>query len=91
MHKYIIEREIPGVGQMDEAALEAAANRSRRALEELGTAVQWRESYVTDDKVYCVYIASSADLVKKHAELSGFPAQRISEVRAVIDPATPRH
>ena len=88
MPKFIIERDIPGAGQMTQDDLQAISQRSCAVLRALGPQVQWRESYVTDDKVYCVYIADSAELIREHAEQGGFPANRISEVRAIIDPAT---
>jgi len=87
MPKFIIERDIPGAGQMTQADLQAISQRSCAVLRPLGPQVQWVESYVTDDKVYCVYIADSAELIREHAEQGGFPANRISEVRAIIDPA----
>ena len=86
MKKFIIERDIPGAGQMSAQDLKAVSQKSCSVLRGLGPDVQWIESYVTDDKVYCVYLASDAELIRKHAELGGFPANRISEVKAVIDP-----
>lgn len=88
MPKYIIERDIPGAGRMTSNDLQAVSQRSCAAIRDLGPDIQWVESYVTDDKVYCVYIAADADLIRKHAEQGGFPANRISEIRARIDPAT---
>jgi hypothetical protein len=88
MPKFIIEREIPGAGQLSAADLQAVSQKSCSVLRELGPGVQWVESYVTDDKVYCVYIANDEALIRKHAEMGGFPANRISEVKAIIDPAT---
>jgi hypothetical protein len=88
MPKFIIERNMPGAGQLTEADLKAGAAKSSAALQELGPSVQWIQSYVTDDKLYCVYIASNERLVRRHAELSGFPADSIARVRSVIDPAT---
>jgi len=88
MPKFIVEREIPGAGQMSSADLQAVSRKSCSVLRDLGPDVQWLESFVTDDKVYCVYIAPSADLIRRHAELGGFPANRISEVKSIIDPAT---
>ncbi len=87
MPKFIIERDIPGAGKMTQADLHAISQRSCAVLRALGPQVQWIESYVTDDKVYCVYIAEDAELIREHAEQGGFPANRISEVRAIIDPA----
>lgn len=88
MKKFIIERNIPGAGQMSAQDLNAVSQKSCSVLRGLGPDVQWIESYVTDDKVYCVYLALDAELIRKHAELGGFPANRISEVKAVIDPCT---
>ena len=88
MPKFIIERDIAGAGKMTQADLQAIAQRSCAVLRTLGPRAQWIESYVTDDKVYCVYIAESADAIKEHAAQGGFPANRISEVRTIIDPAT---
>jgi hypothetical protein len=88
MPKFVIEREIPGAGQMSAADLRGAAQKSCAVLHDLGPRVQWQQSYVTDDKIYCVYIADSEQDVREHAERSGFPANRISAVRAMIDPAT---
>jgi hypothetical protein len=88
MPKYVIEREIPGAGNLSPEELHGISQRSCSVLGELGPTVQWVESYVTDDKVYCVYIAPSEDLIREHAARGGFPANRISAVRAVIDPTT---
>jgi hypothetical protein len=88
MPKFVIEREIPGAGQLSDADLHAISQKSCSVLQELGPKIQWVQSYVTDDKVYCVYIAPDADSVRKHAELGEFPANSISEVRSIIDPTT---
>ena len=88
MPKFVIERNIPGAGAMNAADLKAVSQKSCSVLRTLGPEIQWVESYVTDDKVYCVYIAPDAEIIRKHAELGGFPADRISEVKAIIDPAT---
>ncbi len=88
MPKFIIEREIPGAGKLSAADLHGISQKSCSVLKTLGPAIQWVESYVTDDKVYCVYIAPSKDLIEQHAKLGGFPANRVSEVRTVIDPTT---
>lgn len=88
MPKFIIERDIPGAGLMSLADLNGASQKSCSILRNLGPEIQWVESFVTDDKVYCIYIASDAGLIRKHAELSGFPANRISEIKSIIDPAT---
>lgn len=88
MPKYLIERELPGAGQLSAADLKAISQKSCSVLNTLGPQIQWLQSYVTDDKIYCVYIAPNADLVKQHAEQGGFPANRISEIRVGIDPTT---
>ncbi len=88
MPKYVIEREIPGAGRLSPPELQAISQKSCGVLGALGPQIQWIESYVTDDKVYCVYIAPNEEMVRKHAERGGFPANRISEVRSVIDPTT---
>lgn len=89
LKKFIIEREIPKVGSLDARQLSDAAAKSNDALSEIGAdKIQWLESYVADDKTFCVYLAKDQAAIKKHAELSGFPASKITEVRAVIDPST---
>jgi hypothetical protein len=88
MRKFVIEREIAGVGALDACALADAAHRSNAALAALGPGIQWQQSYVTADRTYCVYLAESEELIRAHAARSGFPASRISEVSAIIDPAT---
>jgi len=88
MPKYIIEREIPGAGSLTAQDLQGISQKSCSVLGELGTKIQWLESYVTDDKVYCVYIAPDEATVKEHAEKGGFPANRISQVKTIIDPTT---
>jgi hypothetical protein len=84
--RYVIEREIPGVGGLDGAQLKDAAGTSNAALAELGGRVQWVQSFVADDKTFCVYLAESEGAVHEHARLSGFPATKVTEVRGVIDP-----
>jgi hypothetical protein len=86
MPKYVIERDIPNAGKMSDADLNAASQKSCGVLNALGNDIQWIHSYVTDDKIYCVYTAPSSDLVEQHARESGFPANKISEVKAMIDP-----
>jgi hypothetical protein len=86
MPKYVIERDIPGAGAMSGGDLSGASAKSCSVLKDLGNDIQWIHSYVTDDKIYCVYTAPSEDLIRRHAEESGFPANRISEVKAMIDP-----
>ncbi|HRD65487.1 MAG TPA: DUF4242 domain-containing protein [Candidatus Competibacter sp.] len=88
MPKYLIERELPGAGKLSPADLKAISQKSCSVLENLGPQIQWVQSYVTDDKIYCVYIAPNVDMVRQHAEQGGFPANRISEIRAGIDPTT---
>jgi hypothetical protein len=88
MPKYVIERELPGAGQLSPAELQAISQKSVGILRELGPEIQWVHSYVVDDKLYCIYNAPSAALIEEHARCGGFPANRISEVRAVIDPVT---
>jgi hypothetical protein len=88
MPKYLIEREIPSVGHLNREALQAASRKSCCVLQNLGPKILWQHSYVTNDKLYCVYIASDEALVRQHAEESGFPATRISEIKTIIDPST---
>ncbi|MCK4861279.1 MAG: DUF4242 domain-containing protein [Rhodobacteraceae bacterium] len=87
MKRFIIEREIPGIGGMSVVELCGAARASNQALSQLPT-VQWQHSYVADDKTFCVYLAEDEDAVKKHAELSGFPANKITEAAIIMDPLT---
>jgi hypothetical protein len=88
MPKYIIEREIPNAAALSPAELQEIARRSCVALHELGTRIQWVQSYVTEDKITCVYFAANAEIVREHARRAGFPADRVLEVTAVIDPTT---
>ena len=88
MPKYVIEREIPGAGQLTTEQLSDIANKSCDVLKQLGTEIQWVHSYVTGDKVYCIYIAPNEGLVREHAERGGFPANRVSEVATIIEPTT---
>jgi hypothetical protein len=88
MKRFLIEREIPGVGKLDRQGLRDAAQTSNQALAKLGPDVQWIESYVVADKTYCVYLARDEEVIREHARLSGFPANRISEIKTRIDPAT---
>lgn len=88
MKRYVIEREIPGVGNLDGEQLKGAAATSNGALAQLAGKVQWVESYVVQDKTFCIYLADGVDSVQEHARLSGFPATKVTEVRAVIDPMT---
>jgi len=86
MPKYIIEREIPNAGSLTNEELQSISQKSCGVLSHMGPKIQWLESYVTDDKVYCVYIAPDEASIKEHAEKGGFPANRISEIKAIIDP-----
>jgi hypothetical protein len=88
MPKYVIEREIAGAGRLTPEQLQGISQKSCSVLKNLGPQIQWVESYVTDDKIYCVYIAQSETLIREHAKQGGFPANRISEVRRMIDPTT---
>ncbi len=88
MRTYVIEREIPGAGQFSGDDLRGISQKSCGVLDRLGTGVQWVHSYVTQDKIYCVYRATSEDLVRRHAQEGGFPANSIAEVLSVIDPST---
>jgi uncharacterized protein DUF4242 len=88
MPKYVIEREITGAGKLTPEQLQGISQKSCGVLQKLGPQIQWIESYVTDDKVYCVYIAPNEAVVREHAKQGGFPANRVSEVRAIIDPTT---
>ena len=88
MKKYIIERDIPQVGTLEREQLREAAAKSNSVLQQLGSDIQWQESYVAADKTFCVYLAKDEAIIRKHAELSGFPATKITEVGKMIDPTT---
>ncbi len=88
MPKFVIEREIPGVGNLPTETLKAISQKSCGVIREIGPQIQWVESFVTDDKIYCVYIAPDEATVKQHAEMGGFPANTISRIRTMIDPTT---
>lgn len=88
MPKYVIEREIPGAGNIPADQLKAISQTSCGVLKNLGPQIQWLHSYVTNDKIYCVYIAPNEELVREHASQGGFPANSISEVKTMIDPTT---
>ena len=90
MSKYVIERDIPGVGNLSAEQLQAISQKSCDVLRELGPQIQWLHSYVTGDKIYCIYIAQNEAMVRAHAQRGGFPANRISEIKQVIDPTTAR-
>lgn len=88
MPKYIIEREIPGAGQLTPAQLQAISEKSCDVLKQMGPQIQWVQSYVTSDKIYCVYIAPNEAVIREHAEQGGFPANSVSEIKSMIDPTT---
>ena len=88
MPKFVIEREIPGAGKLSPDQLHGVAQKSCNVLRNLGPQIQWVESYVTDDKIYCVYIAPNEEIIREHARQGGFPANRVSAVRRMIDPTT---
>jgi Protein of unknown function (DUF4242) len=88
MPKFLIEREIPGAGSMSPQQLQGVAEKSCSVLRDLGPKIQWIESYVTDNKIYCVYIAPDEETVREHAARGGFPANRVSEIKRMIDPTT---
>ena len=87
MPKFVIEREIPGASKLTEAEIREASLRSLEVMRELGPEIQWIHSYVTDDKIYCIYFAPDETLILEHARIGGFPANRVSAVRRLIDPA----
>ena len=88
MPKYLIEREIPGAGKLSEQELQAISQKSCGILDKMGSQIQWIQSYVTEDKVYCIYIAPNQEMVLEHARQGGFPANRVSEIKTMIDPTT---
>jgi len=88
MPKYVIEREVPGAGKLSPQEVQAISQKSCSVLSKLGPQIQWLQSYVTGDKIYCVYIAPSEEMIREHARQGGFPANRISEVKQIIDPTT---
>jgi hypothetical protein len=88
MPKYVIERELPGAGKLTPDQLQAISQKSCGVINHLGPQIQWIESYVTDDKIYCIYRAPSEELIRQHAKEGGFPANRISQIRTIIDPST---
>ena len=88
MPKYVIEREIPGAGSMTPEQLQVASQTSCGVLQKMGPQIQWQQSYVTRDKLYCIYIAPNEDTIREHAQQGGFPANRISEIKTIIDPTT---
>ena len=88
MPNFVIEREIPGAGNLSKADLRAISQTSCSVLQKMGPQIQWVQSYVTGDKVYCVYISPNEEMIREHAQQGGFPANRISEIRSTIDPTT---
>ncbi len=88
MRKFVIERSVAGVGQNDQSGFSGIAHKSNDALAKLSPRIQWQQSYVADDKTFCIYLAEDEAAIREHARLSGFPANIITEVKAVIDPAT---
>jgi hypothetical protein len=88
MHKYVIERDLPGAGKLSAAELQAISRKSREILRGMGTKIQWVQSYVTDDKIYCVYLAENETDITSHAKATGFPANRISRIKTIIDPTS---
>jgi len=88
MPKYVIERDIPGAGKLSAGELQGISQKSCGVLQNLGPQIQWVQSYVTGDKIYCVYIAPNAEMVREHARQGGFPANKVSQVRSIIDPTT---
>ena len=88
MPKYVIERELPGAGKLSGEDLQAISQKSNKVICDLGPEIRWLHSYVTDDKIYCVYIASDEDIVYEHARCGGFPATKVSRISSVIDPST---
>ena len=88
LRKFIIERDIPAVGSLEREQLRGAATKSNATLRQLGPDIQWVESYVADNKTFCVYLAKDEAIIQKHAEISGFPATKVTEVRKMIDPTT---
>jgi hypothetical protein len=90
LRKFIIERDIPDVGSLEREQLRGAAAKSNEALRQIGPDIQWVESYVADNKTFCVYLAKDEAVIRKHAEISGFPATKITEIRKMIDPTTER-
>ena len=88
MPKFVVEREMPGLGSLSPAELIAASQKSCSVIRNLGPEIQWLQSYVTDNKMYCIYIAPSEDIIRQHAAQGGFPANSVAQVRSMIDPTT---
>ena len=91
MKRFMIERQIPKVGTLEQEQLQQAAARSNQALNQLGPDIQWVESFVAEDKTFCIYLAKDEAIIQRHAELSGFPATKVTEIGKTIDPTTARH
>ncbi len=91
MYRFVIERDLPGAGNLSDAEVRAASQASGKALQDIGTSIQWVKSHVTADRIYCEYLAASESLVREHAQRAGLPANRVSEVKRVIDPLTANH
>ena len=91
LHRFIIERDIPRVGGFDSDQMKGAAKTSNEALAKLGADIQWVESFVAGDKTFCVYLAKNEEVIRKHSDLSGFPATKITAINRMIDPTTERH
>lgn len=88
LHEYVIERDLPGAGQLSDEELKSISQKSRSILESLGPTIKWQQSYVTGDKLYCIYTAPSEDIIREHAQQGGFPVTRISQVETIISPST---
>ena len=88
MPKFVIEREIPDAGKLSPQQLQGISQKSCSVVQEIGPQIQWIQSYVTDNKIYCIYIAPDAEAIRKHAQMGGFPANSVSQIRSVIDPTT---
>jgi hypothetical protein len=88
MPKFVIEREIPNAGKLSPEELRSISQKSSEVLQDLGPQIQWVQSYVTDEKIYCIYIAPNKQMIEEHAKCGGFPANRISQIRSIIDPTT---
>jgi cell division inhibitor SulA len=88
MPKFVIEREIPGAGKMSPQELQAVSQTSCGVLQKMGPQIQWQQSYVTENKIYCIYIAPNEEMIREHAKQGGFPANKVSQIKSVIDPTT---
>ena len=88
MPKYVIERDLPGAGNLSPVELQGISQTSCGVLQQMGPGIQWLHSYVTGDKVYCIYIAPNEEMIREHAQRGGFPANRVSEIKSIIDPTT---